>query len=342
MLIKKSNLIKTNLIVLILVSGITTQGQSQKNKINGVNVVSPMQMVDYDCIGPVKQVNANWVSLCPFAFLNPGDPKVYYNTIENYWGDRPENLKMLANQAQNKGLSILLKPHFWVQGNGWPGEYDLNEQDWKIWEDSYSEFVLQLAAFAESMNIEMYCIGVEFKNAANKRAEFWEGLVIDVKKVYHGKLLYAANWDNYQNIGFWDQLDYIGIDAYFPLVDADTPEKEMLISKWSQYEKDLDQFSKSINKQIIFTEYGYRSVDNPAWKQWEIEYLALDKKVNMQAQVNAYEALFESLWEEGWFAGGFLWKWYPDNQKAGGLNNSDYTPQQKPAENIIKQWYAKY
>jgi hypothetical protein len=300
-----------------------------------------MQMIDYDCMAPVKQLNANWVSLCPFAFLNPGDPKVYYNTIENYWGDRPENLSKLVQQAKDKDLKILLKPHFWVQGDGWPGEYNLSEEDWLIWEESYKSFVIELASFAETLELEMYCIGVEFKNAVNARPEFWKGLINDIRSIYHGELLYAANWDNFQNISFWDQLDYIGIDAYFPILDATTPAKDQLKKKWAQHKRELVRISKTVNKPILFTEYGYRSVDNPAWKQWEIEYLGHEKSVNLQAQTNAYEALYESIWDEEWFAGGFVWKWYPDIKSAGGINNSDYTPQGKPAEKIIKQWYTK-
>lgn len=199
---------------------------------------------------------------------------------------------------------------------------------------------MKLASFADSLNLEMYSIGVEFKNAANTRPEFWKRLIDEVKQVYNGKLLYAANWDNFQHITFWDQLDYIGVDAYFPLVDEPTPQKEQMIGKWKQHKKELSKISKSVNKEVIFTEYGYRSVDNPAWKQWEIEYLSHDKSVNLQAQVNSYEALYEAVWDEGWFAGGFVWKWYPNNKTAGGTNNSDYTPQGKPAETIIKQWYT--
>ena len=59
------------------------------------------------------------------------------------------------------------------------------------------------------------------------------------------------------------------------------------------------------------------------------------------AQSNAYQAIFQTFWNESWFAGGFIWKWYDDDPEQGGPNNNDYTPQNKPVEEIIKAWYKK-
>ena len=51
------------------------------------------------------------------------------------------------------------------------------------------------------------------------RPKFWNELILKIKKLYKGKLTYAANWDEYKRIHFWNVLDYIGVDAYFPLTD---------------------------------------------------------------------------------------------------------------------------
>jgi len=314
--------------------------KSTEDKINGVNLVSPMDKALENCLQPVCKLNANWISLCPWAYMTPGDPNIYFKTIENYWGDHPENMVEIIKEAKNQNLQILLKPHFWVTSQGWPGDFDLNETGWYVWEKNYANFVLELAHFAEEQKIDMYCIGVEFKTSIQKRPGFWKNLIQEVRQIYSGKLIYAANWDNYYNISFWDQLDYIGIDAYFPLVSEKTPQKEKLIKKWNHMENSLERISKKYNKKIIFTEFGYRSIDKTAWRQWEIESLSNSSNINLVAQNNSYEALFESLWNKEWFAGGFLWKWYIDNEEAGGYQHSGYTPQNKPVEKIIKKWYA--
>ena len=58
------------------------------------------------------------------------------------------------------------------------------------------------------------------------------------------------------------------------------------------------------------------------------------------AQKNALEAVFNQFWNEKWFAGGFLWKWY-DNKNEGGINDTDYTVQNKPAQKMVADWFKK-
>ena len=60
----------------------------------------------------------------------------------------------------------------------------------------------------------------------------------------------------------------------------------------------------------------------------------------MDAQKNAYTALYQVFWNEPWFDGGFLWKWYPDYPNSGGPNNNRFTPQNKPVEQIIRAQYG--
>jgi len=316
------------------------KAQRVEAKINGVNFVSPKQKVFVNCVMPTKRINANWVALCPFAFMAPNNPKVEYNVSKNWWGDKPEGICKLTAYAKTNNQKVLLKPHFWVEQQGWPGDYNLDEKNWKLWENNYRAYMLKLARLADSLNIEMLSVGAEFKTATQKRAQFWSSLIDTVRKVYRGKLTYAANWDEYDKITFWNKLDYIGIDAYFPLTEDTTPSKEEMEQKWKSITTALDIFSKKNKKKIIFTEYGYRSINNCAWKQWQVEGSPANKDINLLAQQNAYEALFNVVWNEDWFAGGFLWKWYSNDNGSGGTSDSDYTPQNKPSENIIKKWYS--
>ena len=40
---------------------------------------------------------------------------------------------------------------------------------------------------------------------------------------YTGPLTYAANHGNETSVGWWNDLDYIGIDAYYPLTNKNNP-----------------------------------------------------------------------------------------------------------------------
>jgi len=83
------------------------------------------------------------------------------------------------------------------------------------------------------------------------------------------------------------------------------------------------------------------SCDYTAWRNWENEADRSAVALNLEAQSIAFEALYQSLWNETWFGGGFIWKWYHHYEQAGGLNSKDYTPQGKPVENVIQKWYKE-
>ncbi|MBC7885901.1 MAG: hypothetical protein H7X99_10525, partial [Saprospiraceae bacterium] len=156
-----------------------------------------------------------------------------------------------------------------------------------------------------------------------------------------GKLIYSANWDNYEKIKFWADLDFVGISCYFPLTDAKTPTLNLLNKEWKPIIKKLKSFSALQQKRIVFTEYGYMSVDGCAGKAWEIEKKVSTLKINQQGQSNAYDALWSNLHHEDFWGGGFLWKWFPDGMGHEGYPEKDYTPQDKTAESIIKKWFEK-
>ncbi|MEL6919167.1 MAG: glycoside hydrolase, partial [Bacteroidota bacterium] len=62
--------------------------------------------------------------------------------------------------------------------------------------------------------------------------------------------------------------------------------------------------------------------------------------VNFEGQVNASKAIFEEFWKEEWFAGGFIWKWFIDHENVGGNTCNRFTPQNKPAEEVMRQFYS--
>lgn len=328
------------LFLTILLSSFLISSKVQSQKINGVCFVSPNSKESFSNFNSLKRINANWVALTPYAFSRKNEPSVTFNYKRSWWGEQHNGTVFMIKQAKKEGLKIMLKPHVWVKGEGWCGQFDLKtEQEWLIWEKDYEKYILSNATIAQQYNVEMLCIGTEYKIAATKRVAFWEALIKTIRTVYHGKITYAANWDNYMNIKFWDDLDYIGVDAYFPLLKVATPDIKALNNKWEKEVNSLKSFSEKMNKKILLTEFGYKSTHFSAWNQWEIENIKRDEHVNLKAQVSSYYALFQNFWDNEWLAGGFLWKWYPDDKNSGGLNNSDYTPQHKPVEKIIKQYY---
>jgi hypothetical protein len=213
-----------------------------------------------------------------------------------------------------------------------------SEEEWKILEESYSAFILTYAKAAEEINADILCIGTELEKFVANRPAYWLELIKNIKKVYAGKLTYAANWDEYKRVPFWGKLDFIGIDAYFPLSDKKTPTVQEFENGWKPHKEEISRVQKKFNTPIIFTEFGYRSIDFTGKKPWDSKRVV--GNVNLEAQVNGLQAIHNQFWKEEWFAGGFVWKWFHDHQEVGGENNNRFTPQNKPAEDLLRKLYA--
>lgn len=312
-----------------------------KRKIGGVSLVSPPNKMDATWTNSVKEINAEWVAVLPYGFSYANSPEVNFNLDRQWWGERFDGMTEIIRQGKSKGLKMMLKPMVWVMG-GWPGGYELaTEKEWKVWEESYSKYILATAKIAQEEGVELFCVGTEFKIASNTREQFWRNLIAEVRKVYKGPVTYAANWDEYEGVQFWDAVDVVGIDAYFPLTEEETPSVAKVKRAWTEPFRKLASIYKLLGKRVLFTEFGYRSIDQCSWRQWELEGTPYTQKVNLKGQVNAYQAFFEVFWDEPWFAGMFLWQWYTNDARAGGPKNSDYTPQNKPAEELISEWFGR-
>ncbi len=104
----------------------------------------------------------------------------------------------------------------------------------------------------------------------------WSALIADVRELYGGKLTYAANFDNYQNVALWKELDFIGINAYFPLrklkhEESDALRKQRFYGTWDWVLGDIDRFrreQKLPDKPVIFTELGYTHKQHSTVEPW--------------------------------------------------------------------------
>lgn len=308
-------------------------------KINGLSFVASNTPVTIEVIKPVIDVNANWVTLMPFGFMKTtSEISIQYNSKRQWWGETKEGISKTAIEFHNKKIKIMLKPQIWIPNGGFTGKIDMkNEQDWIAFEKSYETFILDYAQVAKDSNFELFCIGTELNNFVISRPDYWKELIQKIKKIYKGKITYAENWDTYKNVPFINKLDYIGIDAYFPLAKEKTPTVFEIEKAWKPIKLDIKELSVKYRKPILFTEFGYQSKDFATLEPWNHSKA---ETVNLMAQKNALEALFNQYWNEKWFAGGFLWKWY-DKENAGGLNNTDYTIQNKPAQKLVADWYKK-
>ncbi len=317
-------------------------GNGQESKICGLSIVAPPSPFPNDYTVEVKQVNANWVAIIPYAGGPPGKTDILFNMNGQWWGETKDGVRESIRLAHEAGLKVMLKPQVWFPGS-WPGALDFRtEGEWEKWEENYTAYINFHADIACEMEVEMICIGTEFTKSETKREAFWRGLIRSIRMDYKGKLTYASNWDAYKDVPFWDELDYIGVDAYFPLDESRTPGKKRLHKLWQPVHKELKAVHQKFSKPILFTEFGYMSIDGCAGKTWELEAKMDQIPVNEEAQAVALEGMFSFFEKQDYWQGGFLWKWYPYQGYYLDHKTKDYSPQNKEAEKTVRYWYQKF
>ncbi|MFK7755950.1 MAG: glycoside hydrolase [Flavobacteriales bacterium] len=308
-------------------------------KFNGVNLVGTPEVQDSSYCKPLLANNVNSVAIVPFAYGNSETGQLTLQTDWQWWGESFEGSRAFGKLAKDQGFKVMIKPQIWFDWGTYTGDVDLQtDEKWRQFEKGYSKYILTHAQNAADIQADILCIGTELKTFVLKRTDYWNQLIPKIKAIYKGQLTYAGNWDSYKLMPFWNDLDYIGVDAYFPVCEESSPTAETVAAGWQPHISELRSTSETHGKKVIFCEYGYRSTSHCAKTPWETKK---GGEINLTAQAQAYEGLYSSVWQEEFMAGGFLWKWYPDHDKAGGAENNRFTPQNKPALDVIRNQYAK-
>lgn len=285
---------------------------------------------------------ANWVAIIVTGYQETYTSAVIVRDLPKTPTD--EDLIHAIGKAHDLGLSVMLKPHVDLSDDPahWRGDIGTafaDEAQWQAWFASYSEFISHYAALAQENGVEQFCAGTELV-ATSVREGNWREVVKGVREHFEGPITYASNHSGEESsIAWWDAVDYIGIDAYYALTDKNDPSADELKAAWEQrgYIDTLAGLSEKYDRLILITEIGYRSADGTAIAPWEWQS---EPEVDLQEQADAYQAAFEVLWGQPWLAGMYWWNWDTDPDK-GGEADSDFTPHNKLAEEVLKTYYLQ-
>src|SRR5690606_7160304 len=107
-------------------------------------------------------------------------------------------------------------------------------------------------------------------------------------------------------------------------------------TRWQEIQKDLLAFQEKTSKPLLFLEVGWCSLANAAHEPWD--YTKVDVKIDLDLQKRLYEGFFTSWWGTPQLGGFMIWEWTPDD---GGPTHRGYTPKGKPAEQVLRDWFAK-
>jgi hypothetical protein len=301
--------------------------------------------VGESAFAPLLENNVEWISQTPFGYAPSLDaPRIELATRGRiYWGETDEGIAATTRLAKKFGIRTLLKPHVWIGGwdeAAWSGEIRMRtEADWSRWFDSYRAFLLHYAELAEKHKIEALAVGTELQGTTLAHEKEWRALIARVRRVYSGRLTYAANWNHeFEELPFWDALDFAGVQAYFPLTERPRASMPELLAGWRPHLEMLERVAQRIRRPIVFTEVGYKSSERASIQPW---LWRTEDRVDLEEQARCYEAMFRSVWGKPWFRGTFIWKWFPLYDRTRSATDNNFTPQGKPAEEVLGRWYRQ-
>lgn len=255
------------------------------------------------------------------------------------------------------GFAVFLRPFVDLEDGAWRGEIFFgDEARWEAWFQSYERFLMHHVDLAVRTDVERFSVGVELERTVSREAQ-WRRLIARVRRRFRGALTYCANWDGYREVGFWDALDVVGVDAYFDLdrypdrqpsagagapfgagsASALEPSVVTLMTAWAPWARQLDRLAARVRRPLLFTEVGLRSVRGASRHPWDWRR---DTPISLQEQANYYEATFQVFWHRPWLAGIYWWAWLSSPEHRGPHDPS-YSPAGKPAEWVLKRWYTE-
>jgi len=244
--------------------------------------------------------------------------------------------------ARRLGMKVMVKPHVWSNdywgGGEWHGT--LRQKDaagHARWWSSYRSFALHYARLAQQGGAQQFCVGTELVKMSTAHPAEWRALIAEVREVFSGQVTYAAHWDGeLDEIQFWDALDFIGANAYFPLDVPEGARVEQLVRAWQPHRRRLARLAKKFGKPVVFTEAGYRPLAGTFQKPWKHR----DKRRDPTAQARAYQALFDAFSAAPWWRGIYLWKVYTDPARAYERGSGSFNFLGLPAEAVIRQRFG--
>lgn len=242
-----------------------------------------------------------------------------------------EALSTVVQEAHRHHLFVTLRPLLDEASLTGPGEWRgiLAPADIGAWFQSYGDLVLGYASFAEENRIESLDVGSEFESI-QPYTQAWQALIASVRRVYRGQVTYSLNFTSLQfRIPFALDLDYLSVDAYFPLDAPPVASVGELETAWQPWVASLADLKTRAGRPIILSEIGVPSEVGAHRQPWLLDRAGT---VSLEEQSRYYRAACQSLGDQ---VGGMYWWLFDLNSPQASGTDVSFDPMNKPAAREI-------
>ena len=234
------------------------------------------------------------------------------NNSINYGGSPDDgSITRYLNELKKRGFSTMLIPMFFIDTihKPWRGRLTGNSSDIATFfngENGYNKFILHYANLSKGL-VDAFIIGSELigltkiKDERNRFLAVTElvGLAKKVRSILGPsvKISYAADWSEYHHTdGGWynldelwasEDIDFVGIDAYFPLTNGEA--KNFSIKEIS------DGWAKG-ELQEFYLDNNVKMPLSPEWAVKNIDHWWHNKHYNPDGKTSAWIPKSKPIW----------------------------------------------
>lgn len=242
-------------------------------------------------------------------------------------------LTEVIRQARARGFSVLLRPlidNANLQPH-WRGE--MQPASPTQWFASYGQLILSYAQLASQTGAQALDVGTELVSMETYVSS-WQNLIAQARQVFSGQVTYSFNWGTSFATGFWPQLDFVSVDAYFPL--DQTPAQATaadMAADWQRWIAVMKSADQPYGKPIVLTEVGVVPRTDAYRRPW-------DPGVSNTSDVEEQRTYYQGTCQAVKSAVAGLYWWETGPELPASLAPDDYNPITRPAEQEVTRCYS--
>lgn len=249
--------------------------------------------------------------------------------------DELDDIRAVLLDANEMGFATVLVPHLYLDDHNWRGAIKMTDPRRRDeWWASYSALITTAASISAECGVTALSIGVELKamSAEVDTRTRMRALKEQVRHEYRGLLTYSANWDEAEQVSFWDLLDYAGVNGYYPLVPDPFRGAQSSARR-------LSMLAKIAGRDVLVLEAGYRSSPMSHERPWEWPD-DVRPDVDDGAQARAWAAVLEHWLHAPGVRGLLVWIIPTDPDDPASEPRHGFNPLNKSAEKVIERAFT--
>lgn len=244
-------------------------------------------------------------------------------------------IALFIDKARQHNFAVMLRPlldeHSIIRYGKTEYRGTIRPSNIGAWFRNYDALIDEYADLAEAHHATIFAVGSEFVSM-EKYTSYWRDLVHQVRKRFTGALTYSSNRYISPHIP-WNDLDFIGVDAFFELQTPEIADAQTIQAAWKKWQDPMLKQAASIGKPLVFTELGSASQQGAHRKAWSWNRTSPvdleDQRAYYQASCTVWSNHIDGIY---WWAANI---WQPANP----LQDTGFNPLQKPAEKVIAQCF---